>query len=65
MFGLVWLSFGIAKFDLAMVGSQINGVGHTDAGCKISAQSDLIWLNYSFPYMGTALDIYVEIERER
>ena len=49
MFGLVWLRFGLAKFDLAMVGSQINGVGHTDAACKISAQSDLIWLSYSFP----------------
>ena len=45
MFGLVWLRFGLAKFDLAMVGSQINGDGHTDAACKISAQLDLIWLS--------------------
>ena len=52
-------------FGLAMFGSQINGIGHTDAGCKISAQSDLIWLNYSFPYMGTALDIYIDIYRYR
>ena len=34
---------------LAMFGSQINGIGHTDAACKISAQLNLIWLNYSFP----------------
>ena len=47
MFGLVWLRFGLAKFDLAMVGSQINGDGYTDAECKISAQLDLIWLSYS------------------
>ena len=47
MFGLVWLRFGLAKFGLAMFGSQINGIGHTDAACKISAQSDLIWLSYS------------------
>ena len=65
MFGLVWLRFGLAKFGLAIFGSQIDGIGHTDAACKISAQSDLIWLSYSFPYMGTALDRYREIYRER
>ena len=47
MFGLVWLRFGLAKFGLAMFGSQINGIGHTDAAFEISAQSDLIWLSYS------------------
>jgi hypothetical protein len=36
---LVWLRFGLAKF-----GSQINGLGHIDAACKISAQLDLIGL---------------------
>ena len=41
-FGLVWLRFGLANFF-----SQINGIEHTDAACKISAQSDLIWLSYS------------------
>ena len=46
---LVWLRFDLAKFGLAMFCSQINGIGHTDAACKISAQSDLIWLSYSFP----------------
>ena len=52
MFGLVWLrfglaKFGLAKFGLAMFGYQINGIGHTDAACKISDQSDLIWMSYS------------------
>ncbi len=47
MSGLVWLRFGLAKFGLAKFGSQINGIGHTEAACKISAQSDLIWLSYS------------------
>ena len=47
MFGLVWLRFGLAKFGLDMFGSQIYGIGHTDAACKISAQLDLIWLSYS------------------
>ena len=61
MFGLVWLRFGLAKFGLAMFGSQINGIGHTEAACKISAQSDLIWLSYSLLQMGTALDM----QRER
>ena len=28
---LVWLRFDLAKFGLAMFGSQINGIGHTDA----------------------------------
>ena len=46
-FGLVWLRFGLAKFGLAMFGSKINGIGHTVAACKISAQLDLIWLSYS------------------
>ena len=50
MFGLVWLRFGLAKFNFAMVGSQINGDGHTDSACKISAQLDLIWLSYSFGF---------------
>ena len=35
--GLVWLRFGLAKF-----GSQINGIGFSEAACKISAQLDLI-----------------------
>ena len=55
MFGFVWLRFGLAMF-----GSKINGIGYTDAACKISAQSDLIWLSYSFPQMGTALDIQIQ-----
>ena len=51
MFGLVWLRFGLAKFGLAMFGSKINGSGYTYATCKISAQSDLIWLSYSSFYV--------------
>ena len=47
IFGLVWLRFGLAKFGLAKFGSKINGFGFSEAACKISAQSDLIWLNYS------------------
>ena len=42
MSGLVWLRFGLAKFGLAKFGSQINGIGHTKAACKKSAQLDLI-----------------------
>ena len=49
MFGLVLLRFGLAKFGFAMFGSKINGIGYSDAACKISAQSDLTWLSYSFP----------------
>ena len=37
----------MAKFSSAMFGSKINGIGHTDAAYKISAQLDLIWLSYS------------------
>ena len=44
---LVWLRFGLARFGLAKFGSQINGIGFSEAACKISAQSDLIWLSYS------------------
>ena len=44
---LVWLRFGLAKFGLAKSGSQINGIGFSEASCKISAQLDLIWLSYS------------------
>ena len=43
MFGLVLLRFGLAKFGFAMFGSEINGIGHSDAASKISAQLDLIW----------------------
>ena len=48
MFGLVLLRFGLAKFGFAMFGSKINGIGHNDAACKISAQLNLIWLIYSY-----------------
>ena len=41
---LISCRFGLAKF-----GSKINGIGFSEAACKISAQSDLIWLSYSFP----------------
>ena len=46
-FGLA--KFGLAIFGLAMLGSQINGIGFSEAACKISAQLALIWLSYSFP----------------
>ena len=45
---MVWLRFGLARFGLAKFGSQINGIGFSEAACKISAQLDLIWLSYSF-----------------
>ena len=44
---VVWLRFGLARFGLAKFGSQINGLGHIDAACKISPQLDLILLSYS------------------
>ena len=47
MFGSVQLRFGLARFGLAKFGSQINGIWFSEAVCKISAQSDLIWLSYS------------------
>ena len=47
MFGLVQLRFGLDRFGLAKFGSQITGIGFTDGACKISAQSDFIWLSYS------------------
>ena len=34
MFGLVWLRVGLAKFDLAMVGSKVNGDGLGVAGSE-------------------------------
>ena len=37
----------MARFGLAQFSSKINGIGHTVAACKISAQLDLIWLSYS------------------
>jgi hypothetical protein len=48
MFGLVWLKFGLARFGLAKFDSQINRIGYSEAAFKILAQSDLIWLSYSF-----------------
>ena len=42
--GLVWLS--LVRLCLAF-SSKINGIGHTDAAYKISAQFELIWLSYS------------------
>ncbi len=44
-FGLAM--FGLDMFSLAKFGSQINGIGFSEASCKISAQLDLIWLSYS------------------
>jgi hypothetical protein len=44
---LVWLRFGLAKFGLAKFDSKINGIGFSEAECKISAQLDLILLSYS------------------
>ena len=46
MFGLVRLRFGLAMFGLAKFRSQINGMGCSEATCKISAQLDLSCLSY-------------------
>ena len=41
------MGFGLARFGLAKLSSQIIGIGFYEVACKISAQLYLFWLSYS------------------